>query len=95
MSAETPHPRTVFEYLGEGRFTILENPPSWFAQLWGSEISGQEKLVLSEKSPFLESFLSEAESFWNAQRPFPAVMDELYRAVAARARALALGEEVE
>lgn len=59
----------LFEYLGEGQFALLGVPPFWFAQLWGSGTSVQKKLSLSEKSSFLETFLSEAESFWNDRRP--------------------------
>lgn len=59
----------LFEYLGEGQFALLGVPPFWFAQLWGSGTSVQKKLSLSEKSPFLETFLQEAESFWNDRRP--------------------------
>ncbi len=56
----------LFEYLGDGKFSFLGDPPPWFAQLWGAETSNQKELVLSEKSPFLESFLFEAVSFWSA-----------------------------
>src|SRR5208283_4907029 len=59
----------LLEYLGDGRFAPLIDPPAWFSQLWGVDAPVQQPLSLAEKSPFLENFLPEAVDFWSASRP--------------------------
>jgi signal transduction histidine kinase/CheY-like chemotaxis protein len=58
----------LFEYLGEGHFAVLADPPSWLSQLWGAEIAVQQSVSLAEKSPFLENFLSDAVDFWGTEQ---------------------------
>jgi signal transduction histidine kinase/HPt (histidine-containing phosphotransfer) domain-containing protein/ActR/RegA family two-component response regulator len=58
----------IFEYLGDGQFALLDEPPSWLENFWGSAAAIQNKFNLSQKSEFLESFLPEAESFWAARQ---------------------------
>ena len=52
------------EYLGDGEFRLLAEPPEWFAQIWGLPDAKKKSLRLGDDSPFLESFLTEAEAFW-------------------------------
>jgi signal transduction histidine kinase/CheY-like chemotaxis protein len=59
----------LFEYAGDAQFTLLTEAPPWFVQLWGPETAGQKKLSLSDKFPFLGSFLPEAIDFWTAVQP--------------------------
>lgn len=59
----------LFEYLGDGRFAPLVDPPAWFSQLWGVDAPVQQPLSLAEKSPFLENFLPEAVDFWSTSQP--------------------------
>ncbi|MGA2420134.1 MAG: hybrid sensor histidine kinase/response regulator [Candidatus Acidiferrum sp.] len=55
------------EYLGDGEFRLLAEPPEWFAQIWGAADAGKKKsLRLGDDSPFLGSFLTEAEAFWKS-----------------------------
>jgi signal transduction histidine kinase/DNA-binding response OmpR family regulator len=61
----------LFEHLGEGAFRAIGAYPDWCARIWGESLGtppsrGKGKaLRLSERSPFLENFLLEAESVWN------------------------------
>jgi signal transduction histidine kinase/CheY-like chemotaxis protein len=59
----------LFEYLGDRQFALLGDPPQWFSQIWNGEPAADKRLNLSNKSPFLEAFLAEAESFWTAREP--------------------------
>jgi signal transduction histidine kinase/CheY-like chemotaxis protein len=59
----------LFEYVGDGQFAPLADPPDWLPQLWGAGMAAQQPLSLAEKSPFLENFLSEAVEFWSAAQP--------------------------
>ncbi len=56
----------LLEYRGEGAFFPLAQLPAWFRDLWSESNSATIPLVLTEKSPFLENFLYEAEAFWGA-----------------------------
>ncbi len=58
----------LFEYLGDRKLALLGDPPQWFTQIWGSASVVQNALILGDKSPFLESFLLEAQSFWTARQ---------------------------
>jgi signal transduction histidine kinase/CheY-like chemotaxis protein len=58
----------LFQYMGNGQFVLLGDPPPWFASLWGLQATVQRKFTLSEKSAFLEGFLPQAESFWDARQ---------------------------
>jgi len=56
----------LLEHQGEGNFVLLSEPPEWFAELWGAARCGETSLPLAEKSPFLESFLAEAQNCWGS-----------------------------
>jgi signal transduction histidine kinase/HPt (histidine-containing phosphotransfer) domain-containing protein/ActR/RegA family two-component response regulator len=58
----------LFQYLGDGRFTLLGDPPPWLENLWGPAAAIQKEFTLAKNSIFLESFLPEAESFWDARQ---------------------------
>jgi signal transduction histidine kinase/CheY-like chemotaxis protein/HPt (histidine-containing phosphotransfer) domain-containing protein len=58
----------VCEYLGDGEFRLLAEPPEWFAQIWGAADAKKKSLRLGDDSPFLEGFLMEAEAFWESPR---------------------------
>jgi signal transduction histidine kinase/DNA-binding NarL/FixJ family response regulator len=55
----------LFEFGDGGAFTPLAALPAWCNLLW--QAGAQTPLQLTEKSPFLENFLAEAEQFWNSQ----------------------------
>lgn len=59
----------LFEYLGDGQFALLVDPPAWLSQLWGPDLAVQQSVSLGETSSFLEGFLSEAVDFWGASQP--------------------------
>src|SRR5271156_776045 len=54
------------EYLGDGEFRLLAEPPEWFAQIWGAADGKKKSLRLGDDSPFLEGFLTEAEALWES-----------------------------
>jgi signal transduction histidine kinase/HPt (histidine-containing phosphotransfer) domain-containing protein len=49
-----------------GTFSLLSPAPDWFMQLWPAAKSDEEIISFSDSSPFLESFLSDAEIFWKS-----------------------------
>lgn len=58
----------LLEDRGHGVFTMLSPAPKWLTEVWGiSPGSGAGEIALSEKSPFLENFLFEADTFWNSE----------------------------
>ena len=57
----------LFEHLGEGNFRLIGGWPSWCADIWGAQPSGERIVRLGDKSPFLENFLFEAAEFWNTK----------------------------
>jgi signal transduction histidine kinase/DNA-binding NarL/FixJ family response regulator/HPt (histidine-containing phosphotransfer) domain-containing protein len=59
----------LFEYLGDGDFRLIGEWPEWCANLWGAQPSGDQRIGLADKSPFLENFLVDAEEFWRAHSP--------------------------
>jgi hypothetical protein len=59
----------LFEYLGDGDFRVLGKWPDWCANIWGALASGDQRINLAGKSPFLENFLVDAEEFWRARLP--------------------------
>jgi signal transduction histidine kinase/HPt (histidine-containing phosphotransfer) domain-containing protein/ActR/RegA family two-component response regulator len=70
-------PTELLQHLGyalcEGRgakFALLYDPPSWFQEVWGRAVAG-EVVALADRSPFLETFLSEAEEHWNTDADAP------------------------
>jgi signal transduction histidine kinase/CheY-like chemotaxis protein len=55
------------EYLGDGEFCLLAEPPAWFAEIWHLPETEKKPLRLGDDSPFLEGFLTEAEAFWQSR----------------------------
>jgi signal transduction histidine kinase/HPt (histidine-containing phosphotransfer) domain-containing protein len=58
----------LLEHKGEGNFVLRSDPPSWFNELWGATQPGEALIPLAEKSPFLESFLVEAQTCWSSSK---------------------------
>lgn len=54
----------AFEYLGDGAFHAVGAPPRFCAQLLGDGAAAGGSLRLTERMPFLESFLPDAEQCW-------------------------------
>ena len=59
----------VLERLPDGVFQLAAGtlPPAWFAHLF-REASHGEPVTVSRAFPFLDTFLAEAERFWDAPR---------------------------
>ena len=54
----------LFEYVNDGLFQPVGQPPSWWIEI-SDGCKGPERSVrLTERFPFVESFLVEAEEFW-------------------------------
>jgi PAS domain S-box-containing protein len=58
----------ALERLKDGSFRLIGGVPEWFERLYPAAISDPEYLKLTEKLIFLESFLTQAEEFWAANR---------------------------
>jgi signal transduction histidine kinase/DNA-binding NarL/FixJ family response regulator len=58
----------AFEYLGESRFQLIGPPTRFSAQLLGEDAGASAPAAprLTERMPFLESFLPDAEQAWNS-----------------------------
>jgi signal transduction histidine kinase len=56
----------AFEYLGDGHFQIVGTPSRFGSQLLGEGATANAPLRLTERMPFLESFLPDAEECWNS-----------------------------
>jgi signal transduction histidine kinase/HPt (histidine-containing phosphotransfer) domain-containing protein/ActR/RegA family two-component response regulator len=56
----------LLEYLGDGSFALLAEPPQWFREIWGPQPTDANSFHLGETSPFLENFLIDAEVYWGA-----------------------------
>jgi signal transduction histidine kinase/CheY-like chemotaxis protein len=54
----------LLERHGVNQFSLLSPPTPWFTELWPVSNGACGPFSLAENSPFLESFLEEAESFW-------------------------------
>jgi signal transduction histidine kinase/HPt (histidine-containing phosphotransfer) domain-containing protein/ActR/RegA family two-component response regulator len=54
------------EYRGAGKFVLLAEPAAWFAEIWGAPSERGRELRLGDVSAFLQSFLAEAEAFWES-----------------------------
>jgi signal transduction histidine kinase/DNA-binding NarL/FixJ family response regulator len=59
----------LFEYAGDGDFCLIGEWPDWCANIWGAQPSGDQRIGLADKSPFLENFLVDAKEFWRASSP--------------------------
>jgi len=89
----------LLEYTGNGAFLPLAELPPWFRELWGESDSITIPLALADKSAFLETFLLEAETFWE-QANSAACRSETWierspsgRDIPLQARALHLGDK--
>jgi PAS domain S-box-containing protein len=58
------HGYALFEYMNDGLFQPLGQPPSWWIQISHKNKSPKELARLAERFPFIESFLVEAQEFW-------------------------------
>jgi signal transduction histidine kinase/CheY-like chemotaxis protein len=56
----------VLEHRGERAFVLLSPGPPWLTELWGVSPVDCERISIADKSPFLENFLYEADTFWNS-----------------------------
>jgi signal transduction histidine kinase/CheY-like chemotaxis protein len=56
----------LLQHQGEGRFVPLSPAPPWMAELWQLPQVDPAEIPVAEKSPFLENFLVEADTFWNS-----------------------------
>src|SRR5271167_295495 len=54
----------LFEYMNDGLFLPLGQPPSWWIEICDKNESPTESVRLAERFPFIESFLIEAQEFW-------------------------------
>ncbi len=59
----------LLEYQGDGLFSLLAEPPHWFAEIWQPQNVGTNSFRLAAASPFLENFLVDAEAFWRQPPP--------------------------
>jgi signal transduction histidine kinase/CheY-like chemotaxis protein len=58
----------LLEHRGDGLFTLLSPPPPWLSDVWQFPKGTASDIPLAEKSPFLENFLLQADTFWNSNR---------------------------
>ena len=58
----------LLQHRGQGLFTPLSPPPAWLIELWQLPPDGPAAIAIAEKSPFLETFLFEADAFWNSNQ---------------------------
>jgi len=56
----------LLEHRGNGLFALLSPAPAWLSELWGIAQDSHTEIPVTEKSPFLENFLFEADAFWKA-----------------------------
>jgi signal transduction histidine kinase/DNA-binding NarL/FixJ family response regulator len=56
----------LLECRSGGDFFSVAGLPNWFAELWPDAANSSGPIPLSQQSPFLENFMSEAEDFWNS-----------------------------
>ena len=54
----------LFEYVNDGLFQPLGQPPSWWVEISDEDKSTPGSVRLAERFPFVESFLVEAQEFW-------------------------------
>jgi signal transduction histidine kinase/DNA-binding NarL/FixJ family response regulator len=59
----------LLEYRGNGEFLPIATLPTWFSEIWAETRNSSDPIPLTRQSPFLESFLLEAEDFWNSPTP--------------------------
>jgi signal transduction histidine kinase/DNA-binding NarL/FixJ family response regulator len=56
----------AFEYLGDAVFQIIGTPSKFCLELVGEPVASGASLCLTDRMPFLESFLPDAEECWNS-----------------------------
>jgi signal transduction histidine kinase/DNA-binding NarL/FixJ family response regulator len=57
----------AFEYLGDSVFQTIGTPSKFCLELFGDAVAPGATLHLTDRMPFLESFLPEAEECWNSE----------------------------
>src|ERR1700689_2768765 len=56
----------AFEYLGDGAFQIVGTPSKFSLELVDESVSSGAPARLTDRMPFLESFLPDAEECWES-----------------------------
>jgi signal transduction histidine kinase/CheY-like chemotaxis protein len=56
----------LLEHRRSGLFSLLSPAPPWLTELWGPTDKDPSEIAVTEKSPFLENFLFDADTFWNS-----------------------------
>ncbi len=57
----------AFEYLGDANFQAIGTPSKFCLELVGQPVAAGVPLRLTDRMPFLESFLPDAEECWNSE----------------------------
>jgi signal transduction histidine kinase/DNA-binding NarL/FixJ family response regulator len=56
----------AFEYLGDGAFQVIGSSSKFCAEIVGEALTSGAPVRLTDRMPFLESFLPDAEECWNS-----------------------------
>ncbi|HEY6330018.1 MAG TPA: HAMP domain-containing sensor histidine kinase [Blastocatellia bacterium] len=56
----------VFEFLGNGAFRLIGEPPEFCRDLMGEDATPAGEVRLGDRFPFLESFLVDAQAIWDS-----------------------------
>ena len=56
----------AFEFLGDGVFRLLGEPPNFCRDLFGEGVNFADAIRFGDRFPFLESFLVEAQVVWDS-----------------------------
>ncbi len=57
----------AFEYLGDANFRTIGTPSKFCLELVGEPVAAGAPIRLTDRMPFLESFLPDAEECWNSE----------------------------
>ena len=61
----------AFEYLGDSVFQTIGTPSKFCMELIGELAASGTSVRLTDRMPFLESFLPDAEECWNSEGRWP------------------------
>jgi signal transduction histidine kinase/CheY-like chemotaxis protein len=56
----------LLQHRARGQFALFSPLPPWLAELWEIPQVAPSEIPVAEKSPFLENFLLEADTFWKS-----------------------------